>query len=279
MVESNQVVLNGTYNKTPGQKYKITPLPDKYGHYPSCVRRVNNFGEMILSEKDIAAMNEGKAVFIPENKTFEISHGTTFNLDDPYQAAVWECIKNSNLIAPERDAKAPNGDLIIDGGRTTVDRNDNPSGRWGVAELYIVRPGASAKVKNDFRKLVNQAEALVFADSLDHMIMICKLFEKDMSHTNSNDVTDFLLTEAQKNPQKVIRYYNSEEASARLLLIMARDKGIIAKRDDGLYYSEIKLGSTMDFAVDKIMQDAALKEEIKKETFPELEKVKTTKSK
>ncbi len=279
MVETNQVVLNGTYNKTPGQKYKITPLPDKQGRYPSCVRRVNSMGEMILSEKDIAAMNNGNAIFIPENKVFEIEHGTTFNLNDPYQAAVWECIKNSNLIAPEREAKDAAGAYMIDGGTTTVDKNENPHGRWGIAELYIVRPGASAKVKNDLRKLIHQAESLIFEDSLDHMVMICKLFEKDMSHTNSNDVTAFLLSQAQSNPEKVIRYYNSEEASVRLLLIMARDKGIVSKRDDGLYYSDIKLGSTMDFAVSKVMQDTAIKEEIKKETFPELEKVKTTKSK
>ena len=48
---------------------------------------------------------------------------------------------------------------IIDGGETIVDRYKNPKGRWGIAELYIERPGAISKTRNDMRKLILQAPA------------------------------------------------------------------------------------------------------------------------
>lgn len=276
--QSNLVVLKSTFNKTPGMTYKIMPCPDKHGKMPNCVRRVDKDGDMILSEVDKTAWNNHEKVFIPEDQAIVVQHGTTFNLDDPLQAAQWEAIKNSNLIVKERDARDAAGEFIVDGAKSIIDKYQNPKGRYGLAELYIERPGHVAKLRNDIRKLIVKAQGLIINDSLDHKVLICKLFEKDYSHANSNDVEDFLLTQAEKNPEKVIKYYNSEESSVRLLTLRAKEKGIIICKSDGLYYADIKLGSNLDLAVEFIKTDKVLANEIKKETFPELEK-KVTKTK
>ena len=57
-----------------------------------------------------------------------------------------------------------------------------------------------------------------------------------------------------------------------LLLIKAKENGVLSQKQDGLYYSEIKIGSNLDLAVEYLKNDKVLTSEIKKETFPELEK-------
>ena len=271
MEESNVVVLKSAFNKTPGQEYKIAPCPMPNGMMPSCIRKVDANGDMILSEDDKKALGKGK-VFLPETEYIVVKHGSSFNLEDPIQAAQWEAIKNSRIIAKERDEKDVNGVLTIDGARSIVDNHDNPRGRYGLAELYIERPGKSAQARNSIRKLILEAQNLVNNDSLAHRIMICRLFEKNMENANPNDVEDFLFSQAEKYPEKVIKFYNTEEASARLLILMAKDKNIVTQRQDGLYYADIKLGSSLDLAVENIKKDNVLKDAIKAEAYPELNK-------
>jgi hypothetical protein len=91
-----------------------------------------------------------------------------------------------------------------------------------------------------------------------------------MSHAHPSDVDSYLLTQAQKYPDKVKKFYQSEEATVRLLVIGAQDKGVVTRREDGFYYSDIKLGSNMDLVVNALQSNKALREEIKKETYPEL---------
>lgn len=274
MTESNIIVLNSVNNKTPGQEYKFNPVPNKYGVFPACVRKVNKDGDMILSEKDKQLMNEGKAVFIPENIEIRVTHGTSFNLDDMKQAAEWEAIKNSKLIAKDRAERDANGVLIIDGALPTVDRFDNPRGRYGIAELYIDHPGLNNQIKVSLAKRIHEAQELIFNDSLAHQVLICKLFEKDMTHAHPNDVEAYLLDQASKSPEKVIKFYNAEESAVRLLLLTAIDRGVVTRRQEGLYYADIKLGSNIDIATSflKADENKIIKQELKKETYPELEK-------
>jgi hypothetical protein len=273
----NLIVLKSAYDKTPGMEYKIAPCAMPNGMMPSCVRKVDSNGDLILSEADKKDYSKG-AVFIGENEYIVVKHGSTFDLTDPLQAAQWECIKNSKIIAKERTARDSNGALIIDGGKPIVDQYQNAKGRYGLAELYIERPGKTAQYKNDIRKLILKAQNLVNEDNQAHRIMICKLFEKNMENAHPSDVEDYLMTQAEKYPDKIIKYYNTEEAAVRLLLIMARDKKILQQRQDGLYYADIKLGSNLDLAVEMLKHNDEIKNAIKIEAYPELQK-KTTKSK
>lgn len=268
------IVIQSTFNKTPGMKYMIEPCPDKKGKWASCVRPVNSNGDMILSEDDVRKQSQG-AVFIPQNQPITVWHGRTFNLNDEIDKAEWEAIKNSNMIAKDRYEKDSKGYSLIDGAPTIPDRYNNPHGTYGIAELYIVRPGVMSQTKNTNRRRINQAQNLILGDSLDHQLLICRLFDKDLSNAPSSDVEDFLMTKAEKDPDTVIKYYTTEESKVRLLLITAIDKRVIMRREDGMYYGDIKLGASQDYVTDLLKRDKELYESIKKETFPEL--VKSTK--
>jgi hypothetical protein len=276
--ESNLIVIKSSFNKTPGQVYKIAPCPDPKGKMADCVRKVDAHGDMILSETDKQSLSKGK-VFLPENEPIVVQHGTTFDLNDPLQSAQWEAIKNSKMIAKERSARDENGNYIIDGGKSIVDHYDNPRGRYGLAELYIERPGKAAETRVSIAKLIHKAESLIFDDTLQHQILICKLFEKDMSHAHPSDVEEYLLTQARKYPEKLIKFYSAEESSIRLLILTAKEKAIIVTKQDGMYYADIKLGSNLDLATERLKADKTMREEIKRETYPELEKKAATKKK
>ena len=105
------IILRSVFGKV-GQKYFMNPVRDpKTGRFPDCVRPVDSKGDMIISDKD---RNEGKPL-IPENKVFIIEDGTTFNLNDEWQAAEWHSIQHCPLIALSRDARDSKGNLLIDG--------------------------------------------------------------------------------------------------------------------------------------------------------------------
>jgi hypothetical protein len=125
-------------------------------------------------------------------------------------------------------------------------------------------------MRNDSRRKIYQAQKLVLEDSLDHMILICRLFDKDMRAANAHDVEDYLMTKAEKQPDIIIKYYEAEESKIQLLLIMAIERNVVAKKADGLYYGDIKLGSTKDYVADMLKDNKELYESIKKETFPEM---------
>ena len=264
------IELRSCYNKIPGMEYKIEPCKEPSGRWPSCVRQVNANGDMILSEQDVKDMNQKGVVLLPVDQPITVKHGTRFDLSDPLQKAQWEAIKYSPMIAPERFSKDVNGNYLIDGSNPSIDIHNNPYSRYGVAELYIEHPGKLAKAKNDIRRLVHKAESLILEDSLDHMIMICRLFDRDMRNSNSNDVEGFLMTKAEKEPETIIKYYQTEESKIRLLLIMAQEKKVIDRRIDGLYYGDMKLGSTQDYVADMLKDNKELYENIKKETFPDM---------
>ena len=80
------ITLRSVYDKA-NIKYFIQPCKNKYGQYPSCIKKVNSQGDMIMSEKERDDYSEGRAVFFPENHLFTIVSGRTYNLNDPYDKA------------------------------------------------------------------------------------------------------------------------------------------------------------------------------------------------
>ena len=85
-LKSNVVVLRSVFGKV-GQKYFIQPQKDRNGRYPSCVKRVDSQGDIILTQAELEMESRGEAAFIPETALFTIEDGKTFNLDDVYEAA------------------------------------------------------------------------------------------------------------------------------------------------------------------------------------------------
>lgn len=263
------ITLRSVYDKS-DIVYYIQPCKNKYGQYPSCVKKVNSHGDMIMSEKEKDAYSEGTAVFFPENHVFVITSGKTYNLDDIHDKAEWQAIENCPLIAKSRDARDANGNLIIDGPRSTP----NKPARNGIAELFIDRPGLDTQRRISHKQLIHKAESFIYDDprGADGQLNMARILGKDMRNQPIADVIDFLTRVAEKDPNKIINLYNGEDISLRLLFIDAKEKKVIyIKNKLYLYGDNIVLGATDD-AVIGWMQDPKnqkVLELIKKDTYPE----------
>ena len=215
--------------------------------------------EMVLS--DAERNNPESAYFIPEDLDVVVVDGTTFNLADKRQANIWNAIKNHDLFAPSRDARDENGVLLIDG----------DAKKYGTAELYIDVPGEESERSVSRKKLIMQAFRYVEEDSVDGRLTKCKLLGKNMKYAPSSDVEDYLYQVAEKSPNKIIDLYTNGDTALRLLLIEAKDKNIIRKKNGVLMYGESVLGMTDDTVIlfFKTPSNKAIFEEIKRATFPQ----------
>ena len=271
-LKSNIVVLRSVFGKV-GQKYYIQPQKDSRGRYADCVKRVNSQGDIILTPEEIEKESKGLAAYIPETELFVIEDGKTFNLDDAYEKAVWEAIKNCDLIAPDRFAKNDKGDYLIDG---TVDpRSKRP--RYGTAELYVDRPGFEAQRRVTRRKLIVEASNYIMNDARGYegRLLVAKVLGRDMKNQPNADVEDYLLSIAEKTPEKIINCYTGGDIQLRMLFIEAREKGVILKKDGLFVYGEdgkVALGATDTAAVDwmKLSRNAKTLALIRKDTYPDM---------
>jgi hypothetical protein len=271
-LKSNVVVLRSVFGKV-GQKYFIQPQKDRNGRYPSCVKRVDSQGDIILTPAELEMESRGEAAFIPETALFTIEDGKTFNLDDVYEAAEWEAIKNCELIAPDRFAKNDKGEYLIDG---TIDpKSKRP--RYGVAELYVDRPGLDSQRRVTRRKLIVEASNYIMNDERGYegRLLVAKVLGRDMKNQPNADVEDYLLSIAEKTPEKIIGAYTGGDIQLRMLFIEAREKGVIFKKD-GLYLfgedGKVTLGATDSAVVEWMKQSKNQKtlSLIRKDTYPEM---------
>lgn len=263
------ITLRSVYDKA-NIKYFIQPCKNKYGQYPSCIKKVDSNGDMIMSEKERNAFSEGTAAFFPETEIFEVTSGKTYNLNDMWERAEWEAIQNCPLIAKSRDAKDAQGNFIIDGTRPTVRK----PGRSGVAELYIDRPGLDTQKRVSHKKLVHQACSFVYDDpkGADGQLNMARILGKDMRNQPNADVVDFLIRIAEKEPQKIIDLYTGNDIALRLLFIEAKEKHVIyIKNKLYLYADNIVLGATDDAVLAWMKDPKNIKvlELIKKDTYPD----------
>ena len=263
------ITLRSVYDKA-NIKYFIQPCKNKYGQYPSCIKRVNSQGDMIMSEKERNDYSEGRAVFFPENHLFTIVSGRTYNLNDPYDKAEWEAIENCPLIAKSRDERDSNGNLLIDGAKSTPSK----PARNGVAELYIDRPGLDTQRRVSHKQLIHKAESFIYDDprGADGQLNMARILGKDMRNQPTADVIDFLTRVAEKDPKKIIDLYTGNDISLRLTFIEAKEKHVIyIKNKLYLYGDNIVLGATDDAVIAwmKDPRNQKVLELIKKDTYPD----------
>ena len=271
-LKSNVVVLRSVFGKV-GQKYFIQPQRDSRGRFASCVKRVDAHGDIILTPEELSLESQGKAAYIKEDDVFIIEDGKTFNLDDIYDAAVWDAIKNCPLIAPDRFAKNDKGEYLIDG---TVDpKSKRP--RYGTAELYVDRPGFDEQRRVTRRKLIVEASNHIMNDERGYegRLLVAKVIGRDMKNQPNADVEDYLLSIAEKTPEKIINCYTGGDIQLRMLFIEAKEKGVIYKKN-GLYlYGEegnVTLGATDSAVIEwmKVAKNAKTLTLIRKDTYPEM---------
>ncbi len=264
---SNVIVLRSVYGKV-GQKYFIMPAKDpKTGKWPDCVKHRNASGDLILTD---AERNSG-AYYIGEYDVIKVTDGQTFNLNDEVERKTWEAIKNCPYIAPDRYAKDNNGNSLIDG--TMGWNNRNP--RYGIAELYVDKPGEEAQrrvsKKDKYRKALN----LIVDDpkGAEGRLMTAKLLGKHMDGVMDTDVEDYLMTVAESDPDKIIQICTGTDSALRMLSIDARDKKVIYfKNKLYIYADNIVLGATEDAVLNwmKDPKNNKVLELIRRDTYPDL---------
>lgn len=245
------------------KEYHFQPLKGSNGMNLPFVKKVrydhNGNSEMILSEAE--RNSPERDYFIPEDMDIVVTEGTTFDLDNPYEKNLWEAIKDSELIAPTRDSRDANGDLIIDGNKY----------RYGRAELYVDIPGEQSERSVAKRMLITKAFTFIEKDSVDGRLTKCKLLGKNLKHAPSSDVQEYLYTEAEKNPDKIIDLYTNGDTALKLLCMDAKERNVIRKSGGMFVYGESVLGATDEAVIlfFKTPGNKAILDFIKKETYPE----------
>ena len=266
--DDTKIILRSVYDKS-DIKYYIQPCKDKYGHFPMCVKRVNSDGDMIMSESERNLWSEGKLPLFPENHTFVITSGKTYDLTDMWQKAEWEAIQNCPLIAKSRDAKDEKGNYIIDGLRATSTK----PGKSGIAELYIDRPGLDTQRRVSRKQLIHKACTFIYSDPRGNegRMNMARILGRNMSNLPDADITDYLVSVAENNPDKIINLYTGDDISLRLLFIDAKEKKVIyIKNKLYLYGDNIVLGATDDAVIAWMKEPNNVKvlELIKRDTYP-----------
>jgi hypothetical protein len=267
---SNKIILRSVRGKI-GNIIKMQPCKDpKTGDFPDCVKKVDYNGDMILPEAERNDPN--RPYFIKETDTFDIVDGTTFDLDNVRDRFIWEAIKNCPYIAPDYYAKDEHGNSLING---TMGWNSKTP-RYGIAELFVEKPGVDTQRRISRRKLKYQAETYIYNDERgsDGRLLVAKLLGRRMEHMPDADVTDYLLQVAEQDPEKIINIYSGGDMSIRLLFIEARDKHIINyKNKVYIYADDVVLGATDDAAILylKDPKNAKVVQLIKRDVLPQKE--------
>lgn len=273
---SQKIILRSVRGKV-GVVVKVQPcINPETGEYADCVKRVDSNGDMVLSERERNDPN--RIYFIKETDTFDIVDGTTFDLENIRQRFIWEAIKYCPLIAPDYYAKDKNGNSLINGTSgdyTLTDYlNRNPR-RFGVAELFVERPGVEANLRVSRKKLKHNAESYIYNDErgYDGRVLKARLLGHRMEGMADADVTDYLLQIAERDPEKIINLYTGGDTAVRLLFIEARDKNVILYKNKLYTYADnVVLGATDDAAILflKDPKNANVYKLIKQDTYPEL---------
>lgn len=269
-LKTNTIVLRSVFGKV-GQKYFIQPQRDSRGRYASCVKRVDANGDIVLTREELEAESKGEAVFIKENEVFTIEDGKTFDLNDKYDAAVWDAIKSCELIAPDRWAKNDKGEYLVDG--TQDPKSTRP--RYGVAELYVDKPGLEAQVRVTRKRLIFDATSYILNDERGYegRLLVARVLGRNMTNQPNADVEDYLLSIAEKTPEKIIECYTGGDMQLRMLFIDAKEKGSIVKKN-GLYIygDNVTLGATDSAVVEWMKQSKNAKTVtlIRQDTYPEM---------
>lgn len=103
--------------------------------------------------------------------------------------------------------------------------------------------------------------------------MIAKLLGKNMRSASDAEIEDYLLTVAEKDPERIINLYTGDDSGLRLLFVEAKDKGVIYIKNKLYMFGEgTVLGPTDDAVITwmKTSKNASIVELIRRETNPDL---------
>ena len=150
--------------------------------------------------------------------------------------------------------------------------------------MYVDRPGYESQVRVTRKKLILEATQYIFGDERGYegRLAVAKVLGRDMKNQPNADVEDFLISIAEKTPEKIINVYTGGDLGLRMLFVEAREHGIIAKKQGVYVYGEdgqVILGATDDAVIQwmKNPKNTKTLAQIRKETYPEMFKEENNK--
>jgi hypothetical protein len=134
----------------------------------------------------------------------------------------------------------------------TVDKKEVKHRRYGNAELYIDKPGLETQRRVSKKQKIVKACNYIIDDErgAEGRLMKVKLLGKHMTNMPSADVEDYLLNIAEKDPDKIIKLYTANDQDLRLLLVEARDKGVVTIKNKVYIYGTRPIGGTEEAALE-----------------------------
>lgn len=218
-------------------KTTVQPVSDGTGWYRGVPR---------LSEDDKRKLTHWAE---PSSK-FVIKDGVTFNLNDEAQRITWDWVKHSPCIAP----------------------NEESCQHTPGAEFYVYLENEEAAKSISRKELKYKAIKCILDDNAMNYPMRSELLGINMDYAKTSVIKDFLLEQAETVPEKVIAIYEGKDVSVRLLLIKARNKGLVKIDEAGFFrYGNVVLGMSEKAAVDWLQDknNVHLVEMLEKEANPE----------
>ena len=176
-----------------------------------------------LSEED----KKGLTYWVDPTSKIRVEEGTEFNLNDDIDRMNWAWVKHSPRIAESFEAAQ----------------------RSKVALFYVhVEEDEAEKSVATTNELYEAMKYVIEDDPVNYSDR-ARLLGVDMKGSSSMVIKDFLLSEAKRDPKKVIEAYTSNSVSLQLLFYKGLDAGII-KSDNGVYkYGGQILGVSIDASV------------------------------
>lgn len=112
----------------------------------------------------------------------------------------------------------------------------------------------------------------MFEDSADGKLTKCKLLGRSMRNAPASDIEAYLLERAESDPALIIELYTNSDTGFRLMIIDAKEKGVIRFEGGLNWYGDTVLGSTEDTMIQffKTPQNANILSNIKREVYPEM---------
>lgn len=181
---------------------------------------------------------------------FTIQDGTTFDLNDEAQKVTWEWVKFCPCIAPsEEDCQFTPG-----------------------AEFYIHMENKQAEINVSRKEKKYKAVAYILQDNSANYPTRAELLGVNMDGESPIILKEFLLDQAETNPDKILAIYEGNDVSLRLLLIKAKKMNIVTIDGSGMHrYGNTVMGMTESTCI-SWMQDSGNKfvvEQLEKEVNPE----------
>jgi hypothetical protein len=219
-------------------KTTVQPVKDKItGWYKGIPR---------LSEEE----KRKKVYWAEPNSKFVIKDGTTFDLSDEAQKITWEWVKHCPCIADTEE--------------------ECQFTKEAEFFIYLENKSAAESVSRKERRF--KAEKYIIEDNASNYPTRASLLGVQMDGESPMVIKDFLLTQAEQSPDKILAIYEGYDVSLRLLLLKARKNNIITTDSSGLFlYGNTAIGMT-ETSVISWMQDPKNKhlvEMLEKEVNPE----------